>query len=363
MGWIRISRLLVLCVVAAGLLQHFAVSAVNSVGVNDINAHADVDSGSELGNVTSNSSDVTSNSSAAGSSSDDDDDYTEWCSVGFPEVFASEVLRRATASARRVEAGGRPNFCPQWLEDDEFPVILTGLQCRNCETAKKYLGTRGRRIPVKARRSCAWIGLGNKKREVLRGYTYRAGPPPVVVHANGRVRVRRSDIPSILGNLHMREGCAPTYAMLHKLRKEFWGIPDWVVQLFTDGCPRCQGVLKTKNSRKKRTGTRIIKSSRFRERFQVDLIDAGCIAGKEAPFRYILVLKDHYSGFVQAVAQATKSKEETLRNIIVICLSFGFPGLLHSDNGGEFTSTLLEEVFFALICIAYSVFDICLLDT
>jgi IS30 family transposase len=61
-------------------------------------------------------------------------------------------------------------------------------------------------------------------------------------------------------------------------------------------------------------------------------------------YRYIMVYQDHMTKFV--VLRPLKSKRETevAMQILDIFLLFGAPNILQSDNGAEFTASIISQL-------------------
>jgi transposase InsO family protein len=75
-----------------------------------------------------------------------------------------------------------------------------------------------------------------------------------------------------------------------------------------------------------------IRSARYRDRMQVDLIDMRTCRRK----KYIVVCKDHFTGFMAAACIPRKRASYVAYVLTDIFGRFGFPRILHTDNGKEF---------------------------
>jgi IS30 family transposase len=75
---------------------------------------------------------------------------------------------------------------------------------------------------------------------------------------------------------------------------------------------------------------------------QVDLIDMQSQADHE--FKFIMVYQDHLTKFVILRAMQSKRAEEVACQLTDICLTFGAPCILHSDNGREFVNSVIAEL-------------------
>lgn len=63
---------------------------------------------------------------------------------------------------------------------------------------------------------------------------------------------------------------------------------------------------------------------------------------KELENKYLLTLIDHFSKFSQSYVLNNKTSEEVIKNLKFLKKDIGVPKILHSDNGGEFTSNLYK---------------------
>jgi transposase InsO family protein len=61
-------------------------------------------------------------------------------------------------------------------------------------------------------------------------------------------------------------------------------------------------------------------------------------------FKWILNYQDHFTKFSILRSLKSKKAEETAKELLDIFLQFGAPSILQSDNGREFTATIIKEV-------------------
>jgi transposase InsO family protein len=92
-----------------------------------------------------------------------------------------------------------------------------------------------------------------------------------------------------------------------------------------------------------------IESKAPHERIVVDLKDFSAYLPKEgAPGydpeqkRYLMVIVDHYSGFVVTYALSRKTADAVWAKMLKFLKSVGIPEIIHSDNGGEFVLCVLS---------------------
>ena len=288
-------------------------------------------------------------------------DYYQWCS-DFELWFDGECERLRQDALQRNKV-----HRPMYIDEANYDVLWEALRCKNCEWARRETGRKGCRVTSVGRRSCKWISLGMRTTRTFKRDVYRhcsadylpassdvprqflareTNDPAIRVirmsaGSDKRIKVKRSFIPYLISAYHIRHGCMKAHALRQALAEEYFGIPRWAIEYFCKGCPICPNRAKGNSKRKALV---VQKSTRYRQKFQCDLIDCISIAGRVAPFRYILTMKDHFSGYGMATAQVTKTKDETMRNILIMMLQYGFPSGLQSDNGGEFTSNVLEKL-------------------
>ena len=63
---------------------------------------------------------------------------------------------------------------------------------------------------------------------------------------------------------------------------------------------------------------------------------------KELQNKYMLTLIEHFSKFSQAYVLNNKTSEKFIKNLKIFIKEIGTSKLLHSDNGGEFSSNLYK---------------------
>lgn len=79
------------------------------------------------------------------------------------------------------------------------------------------------------------------------------------------------------------------------------------------------------------------------ERLQIDLIDLKSHASKNCGFAYVANLVDCFSRYCFTKAIKEKTAEEVLKFLQETFATFGFPGILQSDNGKEFKNSLVSQ--------------------
>ena len=118
------------------------------------------------------------------------------------------------------------------------------------------------------------------------------------------------------------------------LRNYYRGISQDVVNLFVSLCKLHQEQKSVTNHCKK-----------FLGHVEMDLIDFRNLPC-ECHLRHLWVLHvvDHYTKFSWLFALKTKQTEEVAGVLTNLFWMFGFPSVLHSDNGKEFKSKTMSEL-------------------
>lgn len=80
-----------------------------------------------------------------------------------------------------------------------------------------------------------------------------------------------------------------------------------------------------------------ISSKRAMERVQIDLI---CLSSadpeRNEDYKYILTVKDHFTGFVWLFGMKTKQRHEVVHHLRSVFTWFDVPQIIQADNGSEF---------------------------
>jgi hypothetical protein len=133
---------------------------------------------------------------------------------------------------------------------------------------------------------------------------------------------------------HLR--VASTYL---NLRKIVWNHTREQATAFIATCPVC--IEKAPTVKPMKGAAKAISSVKFRDRAQVDLIDMTSNAKKNQfgiLMKYIVTIKDHWTGFT-IIDCIPRKRAAFVAEILAKYFSlFGFPQILHTDNGREFTA-------------------------
>jgi hypothetical protein len=122
-----------------------------------------------------------------------------------------------------------------------------------------------------------------------------------------------------------------TYAIV---KKNYYNISQAMVTTFIKACTVC---VRRNISRKTLPGAKKpIRSTSFRDRFQVDLIDMRSnpqpdVFGTE--MKWIVTCKDHFTGFTGFFAIPKKEATFVVHRLQQFFAIIGYPKLFHTDNG------------------------------
>ncbi|XP_070182237.1 KRAB-A domain-containing protein 2-like [Littorina saxatilis] len=144
----------------------------------------------------------------------------------------------------------------------------------------------------------------------------------------------------IVKRAHVATGHGGRDRMEKELHKKYDNIPRHAIELYKSLCAECQK--KKKRARVKGVVVRPILSNDILSRAQIDLIDMQSLADRG--HKWICVYQDHFSKFCILRPLSTKRASEVASHILDIFLAFGAPSILQSDNGAEFTASIITEV-------------------
>ena len=102
---------------------------------------------------------------------------------------------------------------------------------------------------------------------------------------------------------------------------------------------------KSVTSHSKKPVTNPIKANYFLAHVQVDLIDFCNLPCKcQSKHNWVLHVVDHFSKYSWMLTLKNKQTEEVAVTLTNLFWLFGFPSILHSDNGKEFKSKTMSEL-------------------
>jgi transposase InsO family protein len=114
----------------------------------------------------------------------------------------------------------------------------------------------------------------------------------------------------------------------------------YILELFKELCEECQ--LKKRKLASKGRVVKPVVSKEFNSRGQMDLIDMQSLSYND--HRYIMVYQDNMTKFVVLWSLKSKRTTDVAMQILDIFLLFGAPNILQSDNGAEFTASIISQL-------------------
>jgi hypothetical protein len=161
----------------------------------------------------------------------------------------------------------------------------------------------------------------------------------------GKRIVHDEEVFDIIADYHEQNGHKKARSMWNCLKDTYSNISESICHLFVETCPICQQVPAKKPQHKGAKNP--IRSNHFRDRIQADLIDYRSDPKDDhnnVTMKWLLVVKDHYTKFTYLRAIRSKQGEVVACELDHLSGFIGFPLTFHTDNGGEFTSSLVVEM-------------------
>lgn len=144
---------------------------------------------------------------------------------------------------------------------------------------------------------------------------------------------------SIIHKAHIETGHKRTRCLDKELKLKYCNITRDVINIYLSLCQTCQ--LKKKQHGRGLV-VRPILSNILNSRGQVDLVDIQTEPDKD--YKFILNYQDHLTKFVFLKPLKSKRAEEVAYNLLDIFCIVGAPFILQSDNGREFTASVIKEL-------------------
>jgi hypothetical protein len=146
------------------------------------------------------------------------------------------------------------------------------------------------------------------------------------------------------GNGHMGQERTSTY-----VSEKYWNITQKTARIYVETCFVC--MKKNTTNKNVKGSIKPIRSWKFRDRFQLDLIDFRKLR-KRDPFgvlmRWVLTLKDHATGLTYLCALPRKRPHLVAYKLQEIFGTIGYPKIFHTDNGKEFTAISILKFLWSL---------------
>lgn len=123
-----------------------------------------------------------------------------------------------------------------------------------------------------------------------------------------------------------------------EVSSRYWGIPQAITESYIKQCALCS----THKPKIKQSSSRPIVSTNFLSRVQVDLTYMGNTP--DQGYKWICHMRDHFTRFSWTSPLKSKSSVEVAKVLYNVFMVFGAPLILQSDNGAEFTSSIIKEL-------------------
>ncbi|XP_026484875.2 KRAB-A domain-containing protein 2-like [Vanessa tameamea] len=137
---------------------------------------------------------------------------------------------------------------------------------------------------------------------------------------------------------HIATGHGRRDKIVHALKDKYL-VPIFAVTIFINLCKTC---LSRKSFRKKGIIVKPLVSDDFNRRGQIDLVDFQTSPDQE--YKWLLQYQDHLTKFCFLRPLKSKQAKEVAIELLKIFLEVGCPHILQSDNGREFTASVLKEI-------------------
>ena len=128
--------------------------------------------------------------------------------------------------------------------------------------------------------------------------------------------------------------------MMKELSKKYANVTQEVIELYKSYCVEC--AKKRRRRAVKGVVVRPILTTNYGSRGQVDLIDMQSMPNGQ--YKWILVYQDHLTKYCILRPITSKRAAEVAFQLMDIFLLFGAPQILQSDNGSEFTASVITEL-------------------
>ncbi len=154
----------------------------------------------------------------------------------------------------------------------------------------------------------------------------------VLLHkkSNGIV-LHMLDVFDVFLSAHNQQGHLKTERTLAALKPQYYSATTDLVKVFVDDCSVCHQ--KNSGIQKKKGARKPIISSKFRDCFQVDLIDMRTIRRRDVyghMQRWIMTVKDHSTGLIYLAALPRKMAKYVAAELEKYFGFVGYPSIFHT---------------------------------
>jgi hypothetical protein len=125
--------------------------------------------------------------------------------------------------------------------------------------------------------------------------------------------------------------------MRHEIAQHYYWIPSKIIDSFLPTCIPCQ----VRKPLKAHVVSQAIISLGFMTRLQMDLVDMR--TRPDGDMKWILHCRDHFTKFSWAYTIPSKEARHVADNVLSLFYQFGPCRILQSDNGKEFTASVIKD--------------------
>ena len=185
--------------------------------------------------------------------------------------------------------------------------------------------------------------LSNRNYHILKTYNLVSlgGVERVARKKGGKYMITKNEALNVIRLMHQESGHAGERKTHKKIQDQYDNITRGLVREYINRCERCcEKRKKTETS----SGVVIqpILVNDLNDRGQIDLVDFQTCA--DGSYRYILHYVEYLTKYHILRPLKSKTAIEVARELLNIFLDFGAPHVLQSDNGREFTASVISEL-------------------
>lgn len=157
---------------------------------------------------------------------------------------------------------------------------------------------------------------------------------------DNKIMTTKTNAWNVIRDLHAACGHKGEKKTYKKVAEHYANITMQMIKQIIEQCERCAEKSKKTNT----TGivVRPIVSRDLNERAQIDLIDYQSLP--DGPYKFVLHYKEHLTKYSILRPLVCKKAVEVAKELFNIFLDFGAPLVLQSDNGREFTASIIKEL-------------------
>ena len=123
--------------------------------------------------------------------------------------------------------------------------------------------------------------------------------------------------------------------------------PQEITRAFVSFCPSCNSKHQFPETR---AGNTPITHDGPWKCVQIGLIDFS--KEPDGDLKYILSVKDHFTKYAFLRGLKNKTQKEVANEMLAIFSDFGVPSMIHSDNGGEFSSIVSQLILYKTVLVS-----------